>query len=382
MVALPHRRIWRRLVIGAVALGVTGFTATSALAGPDTVSAVRGAPTFNGQVFAVAYDGGTVYVGGDFTSATAGGHTSARAHLAALDAGTGALLPWSPGADGQVRTLTVAGGVVYLGGAFTHVAGAARGGLAAVTTGGALTGFQHSVNGLPRGMAATGGRLYVGGRFTGVDGSGRDHLAAFDLSSGALSAGWQPDADGDVNAVYAYAGQVFVAGTFRHVDGAAQARLAALDPADGHALGFHGSAPYEVFDVYADATGVYAAVDGPGGRAIGYTAAGATRWTVTTDGNAQAVAVLGDTVYVGGHFASVCRTPATGSQGTCLGGRTDVGKIFALDLHGALQDWRPSVRGIHGVQHIAVNAGLHSLAVGGDFSTVGGASRKDFVLFI
>jgi hypothetical protein len=372
----------RTLLVGVAALAVTLVAGTAAEAGPDTVSATaQPGPTFNGQVFAVAYDGGTVYVGGDFTTATAGGHASARSHLAALDATTGALLPWSPGADGEVRTLAITNGVVYLGGSFQHVAGAARGGLAAVTTGGALTSFAHTVNGLPRAMAVSGSRLYVGGQFTSVDGQSRGHLAAFELPGGTLSTAWRPSANSRVDALATFGSQVFVGGSFNQVNGAGPAHLAALDTGDGHTLGFRGTARYEVFGVFADATGVYAALDGPGGHAVAYTASGSTRWTLTTDGNAQAVAVLQNTVYVGGHFASVCRTAATGTQGTCLGGRTDVGKIFAVNLSGVLQDWRPSVRGVHGVQQIAVNAGLHMIAIGGDFSTVGGSSRRDFAQF-
>ncbi len=372
----------RAVLTGAVAALAVLTAASAAVAGPDTVSSPLAGPTFNGEIFTVAYDAGTIYVGGDFTTATTAGHTVTRTRLAAIDAASGALLSWAPAADGQVRTLTVANGLVYLGGSFHHVAGAARNGLAAVDSGGSPTSFSHSVNGLPRGMDVLGGRLYVGGQFSTVDGHARAHLAAFDTGTGGLLDGWQPTANATVNSVHAFAGQVFVGGAFSTVNGSGPARLAALDPADGGTLhGFQPTARYEVVGVYADATGVYAAQGGPGGRVVAYTASGTARWTVTTDGNAQAVAVLGDTVYVGGHFANVCRTAATGTKGSCLGGQTDVGKIFALDLNGALQSWRPSVRGIHGIQQIAINPDLHRIAAGGDFTTVGGAARRDFVLF-
>jgi hypothetical protein len=231
-------------------------------------------------------------------------------------------------------------------------------------------------------MSSDGTRLYVGGTFATIDGQARSRLAAFDLATGALVAGWQPAANDKVDSVYADGGRVYVGGLFTQVNGASPARLAALDPTDGHTLtAFKGVAQYEVISVFADATGVYSAQAGPGGRGVAYTLAGAARWTITTDGNAQAVAVLQNTVYVGGHFASVCKSSNTGNQGACLDGQTDVGKIFAVDLNGVLQSWNTNIRGVTGVHQIAVNVGQHMIGVGGDFATVGGVSRIDFAEF-
>ena len=357
--------------------------ASAASAGPDTVSATaRAAPTFNGEIFTVAYDGNTVYVGGDFTTAYSGGHSSPRNHLAAFDATTGALLPWAPAADARVRALTVVGGTVYIGGGFSTVNGLARRRLAAVTTAGTVTNFVHTADNTPYGMASDGTRVYVGGTFTTIDGQTRSRLAAFDVATGALVTGWNPAPNDRVDSVYAYAGRIYVGGLFTQVNGKAPARLAALDPTDAHTItAFKGVPQYEAIGVFADATGVYVAEAGPGGRAAAYTSTGTARWTITTDGNAQAIAVLQNTVYVGGHFASVCKTSNTGNQGACLDGQTDVGKIFAVDLAGVLQSWNTNIRGNVGVHQIAVNVTQHMIGVGGDFATVGGVSRVDFAEF-
>ncbi|HEY7607184.1 MAG TPA: laminin G, partial [Actinomycetes bacterium] len=78
----------------------------------------------NGRVNAVAYLGGTIYLGGSFTAVEG----QPRGGLAACDAASGNLLSWNPNANGVVRALKVspAGTRVYAGGDFTAVGGAIR----------------------------------------------------------------------------------------------------------------------------------------------------------------------------------------------------------------------------------------------------------------
>src|SRR4249919_3734655 len=85
---------------------------------------------------------GAIYLAGDFTSMRPAGNDPGvgevtRNHAAAIDAATGALLPWNPNVNGQVYSLVVVGNTVYLAGDFTTVNNVARSNLAAVdaTTG-------------------------------------------------------------------------------------------------------------------------------------------------------------------------------------------------------------------------------------------------------
>ena len=86
----------------------------------------------NGTVRTLLVAGSRVYLGGEFSQVNG----SPRQRLAALDAGTLALDPtFAPSIDGgaaSVCAIAVDGGTLYVGGAFTSVNGAGRTNLAAV----------------------------------------------------------------------------------------------------------------------------------------------------------------------------------------------------------------------------------------------------------
>ena len=370
----------RRILIIGVA---TTLTAVGGAALAEVVSSEPvAAPSFNGPVYAVAYHGDTVYVGGNFTGAIVNGKNVARQRLAAFDARTGALSAWAPQADANVRALAVDGDIVYAAGDFDKISGIPRDAVAGIDADGALTDLKHAVSGQPNALAAANGKLYVGGRLTAVDGVPRANLAAFTLATGALDT-WAPTTDDVVNALAVRGSRVYLGGSFHKTNGISSTlRLTAVDGQTGVLdRTFLPKPVSKVMAIATDDTGVYAALGGQGGRAIGYTLAGATRWTRVFDGDAQAITVLDGTTYVGGHFDKACTTTNNGAQGVCTDGSVPRVKLAAVDGQGNLLDWAPQANGVVGVRHLAASPSLGSISAVGDFTTVAGLSRKRYAAF-
>ncbi|WP_412737955.1 PQQ-binding-like beta-propeller repeat protein [Krasilnikovia sp. MM14-A1259] len=373
------RRLAAVAAVGAV-LAVAGTPAEAISSDSDPV------PSFNGTVWALAYSGNTLYVGGDFTAAVVRGKTITRNRLAAVNASTGALLSWAPAANGRVKAIAVSGSSVYVAGNFSTISGQKRDSLARIdgSSGAVSSTFKHSISGSPYAAAAANGRLYLGGTFSAVDGQSRGRLAAFNLTTGALDAGWRPNVDDQVEAITAAGTRVYVGGRFHRVNGATgYDRLVALDPTSASIVtGFRPHPPVITYGIAVSSTGVFTAHGGQGGTVNAYTTSGAKRWTATFDGDGQAVVLLGGAVYVGGHFDHACRTSRTGPQGTCLDGSMDRIKLAALSpSDGHLLAWTANANGIEGVLTMAGSAGLGALAAGGAFTTINGANQKRLAQF-
>ncbi|MEV4536816.1 hypothetical protein AB0J82_23825 [Asanoa sp. NPDC049518] len=377
---------------GKLAGLIASVAATAALLSPGSpaLAAVVNVtpdplPTFNGTVLATAYAGDTLYVGGDFTSVTAGGRTVTRNRLAAVNARTGALLGWAPGADSTVRAIAVSGRAVFVGGAFTAISGTRRDGLARLDAGNGSVhnSFKQSLTGMPYSLAVANGRLYAGGTMTSLNGQAIHRLAAFDPSTGAVVAGWRPKADDTVETVVPVGRRIYVGGQFDSISGASGTRhLAALTTSGAVDAGFTSRASEVVHAVAVGASGIYAAMGGPGGRLGAFTTSGAGRWTLTMDGDAQAVAVLDRVVYIGGHYDNVCKSARTGDKGSCIDGNTRRIKLAAAnESGGALLPWTADGNGSSGVHTMAASGSLHKVVAGGAFTTIRGASRARLAQF-
>jgi hypothetical protein len=114
------------------------------------------------------------------------------------------------------------------------------------------------------------------------------------------------------------------------------------------------------------------AVDGQTGEA---------RWTITTDGDVQAIAVLEEVVYLGGHFDNVCKSANVGNKGVCLDGSTKRIKLAAVGPNGVLLPWTANGNGSVGVHTLIADNPHGQLLAGGEFSVINGIEQRRFALF-
>ena len=235
--------------------------------------------------------------------------------------------------------------------------------------------FNHSISGAAKAVATGHGRVYLGGSITRVDGYARNRVAAFDAVTGVLDQGWAPVADDNVLAILLAADRIFLGGRFSSVNGASGTqKLAAVTPDSGQVLTSFVSKVFAMMHDLALAGGtLYAGIDGSGGRAMAVDGlTGDAKWTITTDGDVQAIAVLEDVVYLGGHFDNVCKSANVGNKGVCLDGSTQRVKLAAVDLDGTLLPWTANGNGSVGVHTLIADAAHGQLSAGGEYSVING----------
>jgi hypothetical protein len=290
-------------------------------------------PAPHGRVGAIAVDGSRVYVGGDFTSI--GG--ARRNGLAALDAADGRAERWDPRSDGAVDAIVPSGRTIYVSGGFLRIGGATRGGLAALdAVSGHATPWRpaplhvHDRSGATaQALSLAGGRLAVGGMFETVGGVHRNNLAAINTRTGRPTP-WNPGrTDGVINALAVSGTTVYLGGDFRHVDGQARSGLAAVDARTGRVTAWNPHVEPRVADL-------------------------------PQNGEVDAIAVVGSTVYVGGYFARI------GGQARS--------SLAAIDARtGAVLPWNHGLKGPLtgglGEAKVLLVSG-NTLYVGGEFTTV------------
>lgn len=287
---------------------------------PATGEAFGVSPRVGGTVTTMEPDGsGGWYLGGSFISVNG----VARANLAHV-ASDGTVLPWDPGTNTTVSAIAVCGSVVYVGGNFTTLGGQPRSFLGSVDAAtGAVTSWNPGPNSSVSILVADATTLYAGGLFTSVAAQARQYAAAFDLATVTLKP-WSPDLSGGfVNAILPVPGRVIVAGEFGVVSGESHPGVVAVDPVTALPLA----------------------------------------WNPNADGSVRNLACSGSTLWIAGAFSSVGGTPRLG--------------VAAVDVNtGALRAWDANLGPVgpsFGFGRLAVIG--DRLYMSGTFTSVGGVAR-------
>lgn len=342
--------IKKSIVTTIALLGLAAPLAMADPVQPVVVSAVPTAKTpwiLDGTVNAVLEVGSVTLAGGTFTQVSAPNGTAATANkLVAFDA-TGTPLPgFDAGLDGDVYALAPgpSDGTVYVGGQFTTAGGivSRRVALLDASTGRAIAGFKSAgFDGVVRDLERAGSRLVVGGTFATAGGVAHSGLATLNATTGALDpyltvqltehhnnsgTGAQAPIGAFALDVSPDATKLAVVGNFRKANGAdrVQAVLVNLGAtatvADWATDAFVPLCSYRSFDTYVrdvafNPDGRFFVIVTTGGGYAGTYCDSATRWDVGATGTGLAptwsdvtggdtllsVAASGTAVYVGGH---------------------------------------------------------------------------------
>jgi hypothetical protein len=191
MVSLGKRTLRTTLV--AIGLGLVVATVPMVAGAAPALGVVVSANPANftpnvasGAVYKFVQVGGTMYAGGSFSSVSTApgvspGGTFTRNNIVAFDPTSGVIRSFAPNVAGEVWALASNGTSLYVGGTFATVNGVARRSVAKLdpVTGAVDTAFNANLtSGRVTDAAVVGGRLLVAGTFPGK-------LRALNLASGA-----------------------------------------------------------------------------------------------------------------------------------------------------------------------------------------------------
>lgn len=361
----------RTAAVGVLALGSALALTVAALPSANASPSSQLSPTAqaNGIVYASVQVGDRTFIGGLFTEV--GGLP--RRNVAALLANGEVDPTWNPSPNGVVYSLAASsdGSTVFVGGNFTAIAGGTRNRLAAVTTatGANVTNWRANATRAVRAMAVEGDRLYVGGGFDKIDGLAIPRLAAVQASTGVTDPAFVPAPDARISGLAVSGQRVYAGGSYKLIGGVTRPGIAELYATTGAVTSF---AP-------ADG-GVVLAVDlTPDGSRLFFSTTSNRTWAydpavsntgvyrVRTGGDVQAIEATATEVYVGGHFNGLPEFKLTRPR------------IASFTVDGAPTDWRVDLNSFWGVWTISAAAG--HLNVGGEFTTVNGATQAGYARF-
>lgn len=164
------------IYIGGTFTSVGGAArqALAALNGTSGAALSGWAPDPNNTVYSLLVSGSALYLGGAFTQVAA----TSRPHLAAIDLSKQTLASWNPAPNDIVYALAPNGtSEVYVGGAFTVINGVTRNRLALLRPGtSSVANWAPSADADVNALMVNGSALWLGGAFTSLAGCPQAHV--------------------------------------------------------------------------------------------------------------------------------------------------------------------------------------------------------------
>jgi hypothetical protein len=373
----------------------------------------------DGRVNAIVQIGARLIAGGDFSQvqAASGGAILTRTDLVAFDAATGVIdTAFKPSSNGAVEALAATpDGNVFVSGTFTSMNGSAFGRLVKLNPadGQIVQTFHPQPSGHVRTITVRGGILYAGGAFTVIGGASRSNLAALDATTGAAISSFNlPVTDarkaGTGPSVYKLdvspdGTKMMVIGNFTKIAGLTRWQAGMIDlgttPAsvrNWQTDRYRPDCLISWFDTYMrdvdfSPDGSYFVIVSTGGHFTGALCDVAAKWDANAVGSAlqpmwvddtgsdtlSSVAVTGTAVYVGGHQRWLNNPFGKDFAGPGAVPRAGVG---ALDpVNGLPFSWNPGKdRGVGVFDMYTTSAGLW---IGSDTDHVAGEVHEKIAFF-
>jgi hypothetical protein len=356
----------------ALTMGIQGSAHASVSATPTKTVGLSGPAVYDLTVL----DSGRVILGGKFTAIG----PAARSNVGAILPTGKADLAFAPTTNGEVRAVAASedGSRVFIGGTFTEVNGVPRQNLAAVdaVTGELIMDWQADTTGtIPtvKSFSVDGNRLYVGGKFTGIDGTSKQKLAVLDVNTGNLI-NWNTWVNGNVNEVRVSpdGATVWIGGTFTKIRGITRSYFGGIDAVSGLPTSFN----RDSFGGYvvtvatnADGSMVYASTENNITFAYEPDVSNTEIWQTKMSGNTHAIAVSPTEIYVGGHFAGF--------------NQPNIQRPYLASIDpatGLATDWDPQASGLKsGTWAIVIDG--DTLHVGGQFTHFHGVQQRLYARF-
>ena len=351
-----------------------------------------------GRVQAIQPAGGKVFIGGYFNRAIRlDGTEVTRSALAAMNASTLDLVAGcnprlGPAGLGGARVRALAlstdGSVLFVGGRFSTVGGAARSNLAAIRVSDcALLGHfaGWSLNGEVHSLLVDGDSLYVGGDFTTIGGVSRRRVAKLDVATASAAVrGWNPGSSVRVKAMALDRtnGRVILvlwsAGT---VAGQGSSETIALDRTTA-APAWRATSGQGGMAAVIQGSNVYVGVRGYGGRVYAYRLSdGEELFWHFCNGDVQALTRYRTSITVGFHDNAVAA-----ANGSTQWDITAFG-LWRMSGSGAVDaGWLPDMRSEPGdspwkVWSLYGDTARGVVYAGGDFTRVEGRRQQRFAVF-